>query len=113
MNNVTENNEEKSIEVFTGTDWECGLVQSLLENAEINAFVYYGGRGTLAPWNLVGSVPKKWIAVSREDYEKAKQVVEQYYEAMKEWTNKPFCDFLFFISCIFTLSQNGYEKDYR
>lgn len=59
MNNVTENNEEKSIEVFTGTDWECGLVQSLLENAEINAFVYYGGRGTLAPWNLVGSVPKK------------------------------------------------------
>jgi hypothetical protein len=48
MNNTSENNEEKPIEVFTGTAWESGLVQSLLENAEIKAFVYYGGRGTLA-----------------------------------------------------------------
>ena len=84
MDNVTENNEEKPIEIFTGTAWEVALVQSLLENAEIKAFVYYGGRGTLAPWNSVGSVPKKRIAVSSEDYEKAKQVVDQYYEAMKE-----------------------------
>jgi len=83
MNSTSENNEEKPMEVFTGTAWECGLVQSLLENAEIKAFVYYGGRGTLAPWNTVGSVPKNRIAVSSEDYEKAKQVVDQYYEAMK------------------------------
>jgi hypothetical protein len=84
MKSTSENNEEKPMEVFTGTAWECGLVQSLLENAEIKAFVYYGGRGTLAPWNSVGSVPKNRIAVSSEDYEKAKQVVDQYYEAMKE-----------------------------
>ena len=84
MDNVTENNEEKPIEIFTGTAWEVALVQSLLENAEIKAFVYYGGRGTLAPWNSVGSVPKNRISVSSEHFEKAKQVVDQYYEAMKE-----------------------------
>jgi hypothetical protein len=84
MNNAPENKEEKPIEVFTGTAWECGLVQSLLENAEITAFVYYGGRGTLAPWNTVGSVPRNRIAVSSEDFVKAKQVVDQYYEAMKK-----------------------------
>jgi hypothetical protein len=84
MNNAPENKEKKPIEIFTGTAWECGLVQSLLENAEIKGSVYYGGKGTLAPWNSVGSIPKNRIAVSSEDFEKAKQVVDQYYEAMKE-----------------------------
>ena len=83
MNDEKDHNQNKPIEIFSGTAWECGLVQSLLENAEIKAFVYYGGRGTLAPWNSVGSVPKNRIAVSSEDFEKAKQVVDQYYEAMK------------------------------
>ena len=84
MNDSTDQKEENPIEVFTGTALECGLVQSLLENSEIKAFIYYGGRGTLAPWNSVGSVPKNRIAVYSEDYEKAKQVVDQYNEAMKE-----------------------------
>jgi hypothetical protein len=82
--NSNDNIEDDPIEVFSGTAWECGLVQSLLENAEITAFVYSGGRGTLAPWNMVGSVPKNRIAVSSKDVEKAKQVVDQYYEAMKK-----------------------------
>jgi hypothetical protein len=84
MNSTTGSIENEPVEVFAGTAWECGLVQSLLENAEIKAYVYYGGKGTLAPWNSVGSVPQNRIAVSSEDYEKAKQVVDQYYEAMKE-----------------------------
>jgi hypothetical protein len=84
MNDKTDQKEDNPIEVFAGTAWECGLVQSLLENAEIKSFIYYGGRGTLAPWNTVGSVPKNRIAVSSEEYEKAKQVVDQYCEAMKE-----------------------------
>ena len=84
MNNATKNNEEKPIEVFTGTAWEVALVQSLLENAEITAFVYYGGKGILAPLNSVGGVKINRITVSSKDYEKAKQVVDQYYEAMKD-----------------------------
>ena len=83
MNNPSENNENDPIEVFSGTAWECGLVQSLLGNAEIKVFAYYGGKGILSPWNAVGSFPKNRIAVSSEDFEKAKQVVDQYYEAMK------------------------------
>jgi len=84
MTDNTDNNKNKPIEVFSGTAWEVVLVQSLLENAEIKVFVYYGGKGTLSPWNAVGSFPKNRIAVSSEDYERAKQVVEQYYDAMKE-----------------------------
>ena len=84
MNNPTENNEDDPVEVFSGTAWECGLVQSLLENAEITAFVYYGGKGTLAPLVSVGGVKMNRIAVSSSDFEKAKQVVDQYYAAMKE-----------------------------
>jgi hypothetical protein len=84
MNPLTDNNKNKPIEVFTGTAWEVALVQSLLENAEIKAFVYYGGRGTLAPLDTVGGIPMNRITVSSEDHEKAKQVVDQYYEAMKK-----------------------------
>jgi len=83
MNSTAGSIEKDPVEVFSGTAWECGLVQSLLENAEIKVFIYYGGRGTLAPWNTVGSVPKNRIAVSSKDFDKAKQVVDQYYEAMK------------------------------
>ena len=84
MNDKTDQKEENPIEVFSGTAWECGLVQSLLENAEIKAFVYYGGKGTFAPLVSVGGVKMNKIAVSREDYERAKQVVDQFYDAMKD-----------------------------
>ena len=84
MDDLTDNNENNPIEVFTGTAWEVALVQSLLENAEIKAYVYYGGEGTLAPLDTVGGVPINNITVSSEDYEKAKQVVDQYYDSMRK-----------------------------
>ena len=84
MNPPADNNHNKPVEVFTGTAWEVALVQSLLENAEIRAFAQYGGHGTLAPLDTVGGIPMNRIKVSSEDYEKAKQVVDQYYDAMKE-----------------------------
>ena len=57
MNGITENFKNSPIEVFTGTAWEVALVKSLLENAEIRAFVQCGGHGTLAPLDTVGGVP--------------------------------------------------------
>lgn len=84
MNDITDNNENKPLEVFAGTAWEVALVQSLLENAEIKAYIYYGGRGTMAPWDSKGCFPLNRIMVSSEDYEKAKQVVTQYYDTVKE-----------------------------
>ena len=84
MSDLTDNIESNSVEVFAGTAWEVGLVQSLLENAEIKAYVRYGGKGTMAPWDSKGCFPMNRIMVSSEDYEKVKEVVTQYYDAIKE-----------------------------
>jgi len=81
---MTDHNENDPIEVFRGTAWEVALIQSLLENAEINAYVYYGGHGTMAPWDSKGCFPLNRVMVSSEDYERAKEVVNQYYESMKK-----------------------------
>jgi hypothetical protein len=83
MSEPTDNIENNPIKVFTGIVWEVRLVESLLENAEIKAYVYYGGRGTMAPWDSGGGLPINRIFVSSADFEKAKQAVNQYYEAMK------------------------------
>lgn len=84
MNNISGDTENNPIEVFAGTAWEVALVQSLLENAEIKAYVHYGGEGTMAPWDSGGGLPINRIIISSEDYDKAKQVVDQYFDAMKE-----------------------------
>ena len=84
MNDIADNIDNIPMVVFTGTAWEVGLVKSLLENAEIEAYVQYGGQGTLAPLDTVGGIPMNRITVSSEDYERAKEVIDQYYEAMQE-----------------------------
>ena len=81
---ITDQNGNNPTEVFVGSAWEVALVQSLLENAEISAYVYYGGRGTMAPWDSKGCFPLNRIMVSSEDYERAKEVVRQFYESMKQ-----------------------------
>ena len=83
MSNPADNIENNPIQVFTGTAWEVALAQSPLENAEIKAYIYYGGRGTMAPWDSKGCFPLNRIMVSSDDYEKAKEVVNQYYDAIK------------------------------
>jgi len=84
MCNASDHNENEPVEVFRGTGWQVNLVQSLLENAEINAYVYYGGHGNTAPWDSRGCFPLNRVMVSSEDYEKAKEVVDQYYCAVKK-----------------------------
>ena len=41
-----------SVEVFAGSAWEAALVKSLLENAEIEAFLKDEIRGTTMPWHV-------------------------------------------------------------
>jgi len=84
MSDITDKSENDPVEIFAGTAWEVALVQSLLENAEIKAFVFYGVEGTLAPLDSGSGLPINRIIVSSSDYEKAKVVVDQYYAAMKE-----------------------------
>lgn len=68
--------------VFEGNDWEASMVKSLLENAEIEVFVKDGRMGVLAPWNIApGGAGAIKIIVSNVDYEKAKEVIDEYRKA--------------------------------
>ena len=75
-------NEISPVEVFDGTQWQAMLVKSLLDNAEIEAFVKDSRMGVLAPWNVDagGAGPVK-IFVSNLDAEKAHEVIAQYEQA--------------------------------
>ena len=84
MSSPADHIENNPVEVFRGTGWEVTLVQNLLANAELKSYVYYGARGTIAPWDSRGCFPLSRIMVSTEDYKKAKEVVAQYHEAVKE-----------------------------
>lgn len=70
------------VEVFDGNDWDASMVKSLLENAEIESFIKDEKMGVLAPWNVAGGgAGSVKIFVSNADYEKAKEVIEQYEKA--------------------------------
>jgi len=79
---MTPDNEITPVEIFDGNQWEASLVKSLLDNAEIESFIKDEKMGVLAPWNVAGggAGPVK-ILVSNVDYEKAKEVIEQYEKA--------------------------------
>lgn len=75
------NDEIKSVEVFSGQFWEVELVKSLLENAEINAYLVDEFQGTMAPWVASpGGAGSIKVTVSSADYENARQVVDDYYK---------------------------------
>ncbi|MBN1144341.1 MAG: DUF2007 domain-containing protein [Bacteroidales bacterium] len=73
------NEEYVPIEVFAGTQWEAALVKSLLENAEIEAFLKDEIRGTTMPWQVTpGGINAVKVVVSGKDVELAKQVVNEF-----------------------------------
>lgn len=73
------------VEVYDGDQWEASLVKSLLDNAEIESFLKDERMGVLAPWNVAGGgAGSVKIFVSNVDYEKAKEVIEQYEKAEGE-----------------------------
>jgi hypothetical protein len=76
---MSTNDEIRSTEVFAGTPWEAALIKSLLENAEIQAFLKDDIYGTLEPWVAApGGAGAIKVIVSSVDVEKAKQVVDDY-----------------------------------
>ncbi len=73
--------------VFDGNYWEAALVKSLLENAEIFAFLKDEYRTALAPWQVIpGDNGAVKVMVSNVDFEKAQLVVKEFEKAQKEGT---------------------------
>jgi len=76
------NQEIQPVEVFDGNQWEVSLVKSLLDNAEIESFLKDERMGVLVPWNVAGGgAGAVKIFVSSVDYERAKEVIDQYEKA--------------------------------
>lgn len=67
------------VEVFAGKAVQATMVKSLLENAEIQAYLKDEFTGVLYPWHTSpGGVGAVKVLVSSEDYEKAKMVVDEF-----------------------------------
>lgn len=73
------------VEVFAGTAVQASLVKSLLENAEIEAFLKDEFTGIIAPWHSTpGGVGAVKVFVSSEDHEKAMIVVDEFERNAKD-----------------------------
>ncbi len=73
------------VEVFAGTAWEAGLVKSMLEDMEIEAFLKDQIMGIMNPWYVTpGGFGSIKVVVAHQDEEKAKKVVEDYYRNIKQ-----------------------------
>ena len=67
------------VEVFAGTAVQATMVKSLLENAEIKAYLKDEFTGVLYQWHTYpGGVGAVKVLVSSVDLEKAMMVVEEY-----------------------------------
>ena len=72
------------VEVFAGTTVQASILKSLLENAEIEAYLKDEFTGVLYPWHTTpGGVGAVKVFVSSVDYEKARIVVEEYESNLK------------------------------
>ena len=69
-----EEDNSKSIEVFSGSPWEAEIIRGLLENAGIRCVVKDGILGTLAPY----IAPAVSVLVVDNQYEAAKQIIKTY-----------------------------------
>ena len=75
----------KPVDVFAGTAVQATLVKSLLENAEIAAYLKDEFSGTLYPWHTTpGGIGAVKVFVSSVDHEKARIVVDEYESNMKK-----------------------------
>ncbi|WP_299497790.1 DUF2007 domain-containing protein [Mucilaginibacter sp.] len=72
-------NSTEPVEVFAGSVLDAGMIQSLLEQEGIPAFIQNEYMGSIAPWQVTagGSAAAK-VVVAKADHEKAVQVINDY-----------------------------------
>lgn len=72
---------DKMVQIFAGKQWQVALVKSLLENANIEAYLKDEFTGTLAPWyTSAGGANCIKVLVAERDVDNAREVVKQYEE---------------------------------
>ena len=82
---MKKNQQVDLVEIFAGTPWQAGMVKSLLENAEIEAFMADEIIGTLSPWwTAPGGAGAVKVYISNAEFDKAKGVVEEYENNLKD-----------------------------
>ena len=75
------NDDITPVVVFAGNQFDAGLVKSMLEDREIEAYFRDDELGMIAPWYTApGGAGAIKVVVSSADIEAAKVVVDEYYE---------------------------------
>nr|WP_321452601.1 DUF2007-related protein [uncultured Carboxylicivirga sp.] len=70
------------IEVFAGSPLEAEFVKSMLQDAGIEVFIQNENMGTIAPWQVAaGGAGAVTLIISSNDYDKAKEIIEQYEQS--------------------------------
>jgi hypothetical protein len=70
--------ESRPVQVFAGSAVQAQLLKSLLENAEIEAYLKDEFTGIITPFHSAGGTGAVKIFVSGEDRERARLVVEEF-----------------------------------
>jgi hypothetical protein len=79
------NKKNEPVEVFSGSAWQADMVKSLLNDAEIDVYLKDEILGTIAPWwASPGGAGAVKVYVSHINYDKAKQIVEEYERNLKK-----------------------------
>ena len=72
------------VEVFAGTAFEAGMLKSMLESEDINAFLKDEFLGTIAPWwASPGGAGAVKVIISSNDAGKAKPIIEEFEKHLK------------------------------
>jgi hypothetical protein len=82
---MEKNPESRPVVVFSGSQMEIAIIQTLLEDNEIEFFLQDEFIGTMAPWYAEGGgAGSVKIVVADSDVEKAQVVIEEYYKNIRQ-----------------------------
>ncbi|TZF85764.1 DUF2007 domain-containing protein (plasmid) [Pedobacter sp. BS3] len=69
-------------EIFIGSVWEAEIIQGLLNNAGIDAYVLDESSGTIAPWRVAsGGADTVKLVVADDKEQEARQIMSAYRQA--------------------------------
>lgn len=75
----------KLVEVFAGEHWQATMIQNILIDNQIQAFLENGLMGNIEPWVVSsgGFNPVK-VVISNQDYELSVKLIEEFKNSPSE-----------------------------